>query len=243
MALNIVKATIPEKGTNYLAFTDTNQAPDNFKGFVKFLFESYIAGALTVNPVLYLDVLHEFWTTIMVRTVMNDNSVSLVVTCTIGGQLVEFNEQDVNIVLGLPTANLVEVPTQDELTEFMDFNNYGGRINLSSLNRTNLRNEWSSIFDSIVRAFTCRKTRFRTYPYPMPYMRSNAQSSTTMVPEPVKDFYEDLFEELSKYGEFESLNICDNLADHMVGNVYALFREEEHVAAAVQGLTGRSYAG
>jgi hypothetical protein len=31
-----------------------------------------------------------------------------------------------------------------------------------------------------------------------------------------QDFYEDLFEELSKYGELESLNVCDNLADHMV---------------------------
>lgn len=32
----------------------------------------------------------------------------------------------------------------------------------------------------------------------------------------MQDFYEDLFEELNKYGEIESLNICDNLADHMV---------------------------
>ena len=32
----------------------------------------------------------------------------------------------------------------------------------------------------------------------------------------MQDFYEDLFEELGKYGEIESLNICDNLADHMV---------------------------
>jgi len=31
-----------------------------------------------------------------------------------------------------------------------------------------------------------------------------------------EEFYEDLFEELSKYGEIESLNVCDNLADHMV---------------------------
>lgn len=31
-----------------------------------------------------------------------------------------------------------------------------------------------------------------------------------------EDFYEDLFEELSKYGEIQNLNICDNLADHMV---------------------------
>ncbi|KAK8598661.1 hypothetical protein V6N13_094624 [Hibiscus sabdariffa] len=55
-------------------------------------------------------------------------------------------------------------------------------------------------------------------------------------------FYEDLFEELSKYGQIESLNICDNLADHMVGNVYVQFREEEHAANAVKNLTGRFYA-
>ncbi|KAG9151520.1 hypothetical protein Leryth_023496 [Lithospermum erythrorhizon] len=58
-----------------------------------------------------------------------------------------------------------------------------------------------------------------------------------------EEFYEDLFEELSKYGEIESLNICDNLADHMVGNVYVQFREEEQAAKAVSNLTGRFYAG
>ena len=36
----------------------------------------------------------------------------------------------------------------------------------------------------------------------------------------MKDFYEDLYEELSKYGQIESLNICDNLADHMVIYIY-----------------------
>lgn len=39
-----------------------------------------------------------------------------------------------------------------------------------------------------------------------------------------QDFYEDIFLELAKYGEVEYLNVCDNLADHMVGNVYAKFR-------------------
>lgn len=32
----------------------------------------------------------------------------------------------------------------------------------------------------------------------------------------LQEFYEDLFQELSKFGEIESLNVCDNLADHMV---------------------------
>ena len=39
-----------------------------------------------------------------------------------------------------------------------------------------------------------------------------------------QDFYEDIFEEVDKYGEIEHLNVCDNLADHMVGNVYIKFK-------------------
>ncbi|KAF8039547.1 hypothetical protein BT93_B1919 [Corymbia citriodora subsp. variegata] len=58
-----------------------------------------------------------------------------------------------------------------------------------------------------------------------------------------EDFYEDLFEELNKYGEIESLNICDNLADHMVGNVYVQFRGEEQAERALKSLSGRYYAG
>ncbi|KAH9606165.1 hypothetical protein KSS87_014480 [Heliosperma pusillum] len=58
-----------------------------------------------------------------------------------------------------------------------------------------------------------------------------------------EDFYEDLFEELNKYGEIESLNVCDNLADHMVGNVYVQYREEEQASKALGNLSGRYYAG
>ncbi|KDD73606.1 hypothetical protein H632_c2013p0, partial [Helicosporidium sp. ATCC 50920] len=58
-----------------------------------------------------------------------------------------------------------------------------------------------------------------------------------------EDFYEDVFEELAKFGEVEYLNVCDNLADHLVGNAYAKFRDEEGAARALQGLQGRYYAG
>ena len=47
------------------------------------------------------------------------------------------------------------------------------------------------------------------------------------IQEHFEDFSEDLFDELSKYEELESLNICNNLVDHMVGNVYVQFQEEE----------------
>ncbi|KAF0920520.1 hypothetical protein E2562_035543, partial [Oryza meyeriana var. granulata] len=55
-------------------------------------------------------------------------------------------------------------------------------------------------------------------------------------------FYEDIFEELSKFGEIENLNVCDNLADHMIGNVYVQFREEDQAAAAHTALQGRFYS-
>ena len=58
-----------------------------------------------------------------------------------------------------------------------------------------------------------------------------------------EDFYEDIFDELSKYGEIESLNVCDNLADHIIGNVYVQFREEDQAARALQALQGRFYSG
>ncbi|GMF09299.1 unnamed protein product [Phytophthora lilii] len=63
------------------------------------------------------------------------------------------------------------------------------------------------------------------------------------VDEEFEDFYEEVFEELCKFGKLEELNICDNLGDHLVGNVYAKYEDEEHAAAAQKALYGRFYAG
>ncbi|CAI5727258.1 unnamed protein product [Hyaloperonospora brassicae] len=63
------------------------------------------------------------------------------------------------------------------------------------------------------------------------------------VDEEFEDFYEEIFEELCKFGKLEELNICDNLGDHLVGNVYAKYDDEEHAAAAQKALYGRFYAG
>jgi len=56
---------------------------------------------------------------------------------------------------------------------------------------------------------------------------------------PPQDFFEDVFEELDKFGEIEKLNVCDNLADHLVGNVYVKFRDEEDAARALTALQAR----
>jgi len=52
-----------------------------------------------------------------------------------------------------------------------------------------------------------------------------------------------VYDELMKFGDVEELNICENLGDHMVGNVYAKFFDEEKADDALKALLGRFYAG
>ena len=49
--------------------------------------------------------------------------------------------------------------------------------------------------------------------------------------------------ELSKFGRIDSLSVCDNLGDHMVGHVYCKFFDEEQAADALNVLNGRYYDG
>lgn len=41
-----------------------------------------------------------------------------------------------------------------------------------------------------------------------------------------EDFYEDVFLELANFGEIEDMIVCDNVGDHLVGNVYVKFFNE-----------------
>ena len=59
-----------------------------------------------------------------------------------------------------------------------------------------------------------------------------------------EQFYEDVFTELSvNYGEIEEMYVCDNVGDHLIGNVYVRFRYEEDAQKAVDSLNNRFYAG
>ena len=59
----------------------------------------------------------------------------------------------------------------------------------------------------------------------------SAPPSEREASEHFEDFYEDVFEELRKFGEVKALNICDNMAEHLSGNVYALFRYDTTTSA------------
>jgi len=57
-------------------------------------------------------------------------------------------------------------------------------------------------------------------------------------------FYEDVFTEVAlKYGELEEIHVCDNVGDHLIGNVYIRFRYEEDAQKCVDSINNRFYNG
>ena len=56
-------------------------------------------------------------------------------------------------------------------------------------------------------------------------------------------FYEELFEEMRKFGTVEEIQVLENLGDHMIGNAYVRFKDEDEAAAALNANNGRYYAG
>lgn len=61
--------------------------------------------------------------------------------------------------------------------------------------------------------------------------------------EQFEDFFEEIYEELTKFGEVEQLNVVENLGDHMFGNVYIKYHYEEDAEKCLKAMTGRYYAG
>ena len=62
--------------------------------------------------------------------------------------------------------------------------------------------------------------------YRSPILDDNGDQQITgsMLQKHYDEFYEEVFFELEdKYGEIEEMNVCENLGDHLVGNVYIKF--------------------
>lgn len=58
-----------------------------------------------------------------------------------------------------------------------------------------------------------------------------------------EEFYEEVYDELSQYGSIEEMHVCDNFCEHMIGNVYVMYEDEEDAMKALNALQGRFYAG
>lgn len=81
--------------------------------------------------------------------------------------------------------------------------------------------------------------------YRSPILDDNGgqQITETMLQKHYDDFYEEVFFELEdKYGEIEEMNVCENLGDHLVGNVYIKFYKEEDCEKAAEAVNDRWFA-
>lgn len=58
-----------------------------------------------------------------------------------------------------------------------------------------------------------------------------------------EDFWEEMLEECTKFGTVEDIVIVENEGEHMLGNVYVKYSDEEEADAAKKSLTGRYYGG
>jgi len=76
-----------------------------------------------------------------------------------------------------------------------------------------------------------------------PEVKFHCAPEDPRVQEDYDEMYEDLYEELLRFGEIEELHLVENLSEHMIGNLYVKFVDEESAAAAIRGLLGRFYGG
>lgn len=85
------------------------------------------------------------------------------------------------------------------------------------------------------------------YQNPLAHVISNNLDPKSLNPAAMEaefeDFFEELYEELCSFGKMDQLNICDNLGEHLLGNIYVKYHDEEDAAAAHKALYGRFFAG
>ncbi|KAL5020361.1 hypothetical protein ScPMuIL_003253 [Solemya velum] len=72
---------------------------------------------------------------------------------------------------------------------------------------------------------------------------SHIQMDELEIQQHYDEFFEEVYVEMEKYGEIEEMNVCDNLGDHLVGNVYVKFRYEDDAEKAVNELNNRWFNG
>ncbi|EFP84443.2 uncharacterized protein PGTG_10163 [Puccinia graminis f. sp. tritici CRL 75-36-700-3] len=79
--------------------------------------------------------------------------------------------------------------------------------------------------------------------YQNPAHDPNCKLSEAELTSYFETFYEDVFCELVKYGNLLEMHVCDNVGDHLIGNVYARYDWEDEAQIAVDAFNQRWYAG
>jgi splicing factor U2AF subunit len=56
-----------------------------------------------------------------------------------------------------------------------------------------------------------------------------------------EDFFEEVFLEFIKFGEIVELVVADNIGEHMLGNTYVKFAQEEQAETCFKTMNGKYY--
>lgn len=79
-------------------------------------------------------------------------------------------------------------------------------------------------------------------PFPQePKSNQEADVSEGEVQREFDEFYEDFYVELAQLGSLVEMHVCDNVGEHLIGNVYARFEWEEDAQRAIDALNNRWY--
>ena len=77
-----------------------------------------------------------------------------------------------------------------------------------------------------------------------PEMQKFGNLTEEVLNEHFNNFFEDIFCEMEdEYGPVEEFHICENLGDHLIGNIYIMFKKEEDAQKAVDAMNNRWYDG
>lgn len=87
-----------------------------------------------------------------------------------------------------------------------------------------------------------KPTFSQTLLFPHLYIPPGSDSKAEIA-EHYEDFYEEILEECMKFGRVVNITCVENLGEHMIGNVFVKFEDEEDCQKALAGLAGRFYAG
>jgi len=88
---------------------------------------------------------------------------------------------------------------------------------------------------------TLSQTLLLSHMYTNPLLRANFTEKKAQ--DDYDDFYEDIYTELLKYGDIDEMHVCDNICEHLLGNVYVKYFREGDADKALKSLTGRFYGG
>jgi splicing factor U2AF subunit len=61
------------------------------------------------------------------------------------------------------------------------------------------------------------------------------------VVEHLETWYQEIFIEIANYGEIREMHICDNLGDHLIGNIYVKFATPEDAENVMKNISRRYY--